>query len=212
MAIKIADEYVNSNPASGPYPGGSFKNSSTPTTQDGTPLEESWPNDIQGLLQAIILEAGLTPSGVPDTAVASQYLDGLKALFINDDRFELSGCSSRIAFSDLGQGNTPGGYAIVAATTLDLTIGDELRLEKIRWAVDDARDVGFAVFVDGADISNRIWFISKNNLEDFGPSVTVFTAASSKKHAVYIMVDYVSDTAGLPVDGGVWAKFGITRV
>jgi microcystin-dependent protein len=81
MAIRIADEYVNSHPADTDYPHGSFKNSTSPTSRDGTPLEAAWPNDIQGFLQGILAAGGVTPSGEPDTAVASDYLDALRAIF-----------------------------------------------------------------------------------------------------------------------------------
>lgn len=80
MAIVLKDEYANTNPADADYPQGSIKNSTSPATTDGTPVDELWGNDQQGLLQAILLEAGLTPSGVPDTARASQYLAGLKSI------------------------------------------------------------------------------------------------------------------------------------
>lgn len=74
MAVKIADLYLNTNPADANYPGGSFKNASSPTATDGTPFEEQWANDALGFLQALIALAGITPSGVPDTAIDSQHL------------------------------------------------------------------------------------------------------------------------------------------
>jgi hypothetical protein len=75
MAIRIEDQYpTRSTPADADYPEGSFKNDSTGTALDGTPLEKTWPNDIYGFLQALLDAAGITPSGSPDTAVASQYL------------------------------------------------------------------------------------------------------------------------------------------
>ena len=80
MAIKPADEYPNTNPADSNYPGGSAKNSSSPTATDGTPFEEVWVNDLWGFLQALIAAAGITPSGVPDTSVASQYLDAVRTI------------------------------------------------------------------------------------------------------------------------------------
>ena len=38
-------------------------------------------NDVQGLLQALLSGASLTPTGTPDTARSSQYLQALGALF-----------------------------------------------------------------------------------------------------------------------------------
>jgi hypothetical protein len=77
MAVKIADLYLNTNPADANYPGGSFKNASSPTATDGTPFEEQWANDMLGFMQALIALAGVVPSGVPDTAVNSQHLQAV---------------------------------------------------------------------------------------------------------------------------------------
>ncbi len=81
MAIVLKDEYTNVVPASADYPQGSIKNSTSPTTTDGTPVDELWGNDQQGFFQAILLASGTTPSGVPDTALVSQYLQGLMSVF-----------------------------------------------------------------------------------------------------------------------------------
>ena len=80
MAIKLSDEYTNANGPDASYPGGSFKNASTPTATDGTPFEEAWANDMLGFMQALLAAAGITPSGVPDTAVASQHLAAMRQL------------------------------------------------------------------------------------------------------------------------------------
>lgn len=80
MAIKVSDEYTNVNAPTADYPGGSFKNATSPTATDGTPFEEKWPNDIQGFLQALLASAGITASGVPDTAQISDYLNSLNIL------------------------------------------------------------------------------------------------------------------------------------
>jgi hypothetical protein len=77
MAIRFEDEYVNSNPADANYPEGSAKNTSTPTSTDGSPLEKAWVNDLLGILQKLIDVAGITPSGTPDTVLASEYFKSL---------------------------------------------------------------------------------------------------------------------------------------
>lgn len=81
MALVIETEYANSNAADTNYPQGSFKNRSGPGLYDGTPLEKAWPNDIYGLLQKLLDVVGITPSGVPDTVLASDYYDALVMLF-----------------------------------------------------------------------------------------------------------------------------------
>lgn len=82
MAIRIEDEYAQSVAADASYPGGSFKNVSTPGGSDGTPLEKAWANDFLGARDAILAAAGVGYSGAPDTAVASDLLDALNTLFV----------------------------------------------------------------------------------------------------------------------------------
>jgi len=82
MAIRIEDEYpAGSNPADASYPEGSFKNVSSAGAGDGTPYEEKWANDIQGVLQKLLSAAGITPSGSPDTVASSDYFDALEDIF-----------------------------------------------------------------------------------------------------------------------------------
>ncbi len=65
------------------YPHGKARNRSTPGDGTGTPWEERLVNDIFGFQQALLEEALVTPSGVPDAVGASQYLDALKLLISN---------------------------------------------------------------------------------------------------------------------------------
>lgn len=74
MALKISDQYANTTPPSADYPQGSFKNETTPGALNGTPLEKAWLDDIQGLLQALLVASGTTPTGSADTVQAPQYL------------------------------------------------------------------------------------------------------------------------------------------
>lgn len=78
MAIRLEDEYTNHIPANAEYPGGSIKPASSGAAFDGTPLGAVWGNDWLGFFQKIIADAGITPSGSPDTALTSQYFDGLR--------------------------------------------------------------------------------------------------------------------------------------
>jgi hypothetical protein len=66
--------------ASTDYPLGSARNVTTPGDGTGTPFVADLLNDTFGFQQAILSEAGITPSQSPDTAVDSQYLSGLTAL------------------------------------------------------------------------------------------------------------------------------------
>lgn len=66
------------NPADTNYPFGSIKDNTSPGANDGTPLSAVWGNDFEGFRQAAMTEAGITPSGLPDTAQDSQLLDAVK--------------------------------------------------------------------------------------------------------------------------------------
>ncbi len=59
------------------YPQGKAKDESAVGAGDGTPFQEDLLNDHFGFRQALLKEATVTPSEVPDTAVASQYLDAM---------------------------------------------------------------------------------------------------------------------------------------
>lgn len=87
MAIVISTEYTHAIAPSGDYPQGSFKNVSTPAGIDGTPLEKAWPNDLYGFLQRLLEETSTTPSGVPDTVLASDYFDALDTIIKRDFLF-----------------------------------------------------------------------------------------------------------------------------
>lgn len=66
------------NPADANYPFGSIKDNTSPGANYGTPLAAVWGNDWEGFAQAAMTEAGITPSGLPDTAQDSQLLEAVK--------------------------------------------------------------------------------------------------------------------------------------
>lgn len=81
MALIIENKYPGkSNAASAAYPFGSARNITTPGDSTGTPLEQAWLNDLFGFQQALLSSAGITPSGVEDTATVSQYLDASRII------------------------------------------------------------------------------------------------------------------------------------
>lgn len=81
MAISINDQYPGKTAGvNADYPQGQARNITTPGDGTGTPWEAAIVNDDQGFKQAILAEAGVAPSGTPDTAVDSQYLDALKTI------------------------------------------------------------------------------------------------------------------------------------
>ena len=101
MAIKPDSLFVGKiAAASTNYPLGSARNITTPGDGTGTPFLADLVNDTFGFYQAVLAEAGITPSENPDTAINSQYLDGLKALF-----YTKYGLGPRSAVTNLAQEN-----------------------------------------------------------------------------------------------------------
>lgn len=82
MAIRLDDKYPGRvTPGDPNYPDGSIKNETVPdSSDDGTPLDQLWGNDIEGLKQAVLGEANITPNDVPDTVLNTQWLQGFKAI------------------------------------------------------------------------------------------------------------------------------------
>lgn len=78
MALDQNAEYpVGTAAATGDYPEGSAVNSTSPGALDGYPWEKEQINDRFGLEQALLRLSGQAASGLPDTALISQYLKGI---------------------------------------------------------------------------------------------------------------------------------------
>ena len=58
-------------------PQGAFKNRTTPSSADGSFLEQRWVNDWSGLFSSILDAASITPNGTVDEVGSSQYFDAL---------------------------------------------------------------------------------------------------------------------------------------
>jgi hypothetical protein len=81
MAINPEARYAGKiAPSSLDYPYGSARNIASPGDGTGTPWEAALVNDIFGFQQALLSLAGVTPSGNPDKATASQYFEALWTL------------------------------------------------------------------------------------------------------------------------------------
>lgn len=76
--------YLRSGGTTPEYPYGSFKNETLADANDGTPLDNKWADDIQGFLQALLRQAEITPSGVPDTVLASDYFDSCASILVGN--------------------------------------------------------------------------------------------------------------------------------
>lgn len=81
MAINPAARYPTQTAVDGDWPYNAPKNIVAPGDDTGTPWDEDVVKDLWGFQQALLLQAGITPTDVPETPVASQYLDALNAIF-----------------------------------------------------------------------------------------------------------------------------------
>lgn len=81
MAINPETQYPGKiTPGSADYPYGAARNITTPGDGTGTPWEQAIVNDLFGLQQALLTVTGVVPSGTPDKANASQYLEAIQRL------------------------------------------------------------------------------------------------------------------------------------
>ena len=90
MAIKPIDRYPGRvDPADADYPFGKARDVTSPGDGTGTPWQQDIINDVLGMLQALLSEADVEPSGTPDTAQASQYLGAIRSItdWQNDIKF-----------------------------------------------------------------------------------------------------------------------------
>lgn len=81
MALDLSARYPGQLDVGDPgYPYGKGRNVDVEGDGNGTPYERDLLNDILGFHQALLVTAGIEPSEVPDTALASQYLQSLYRL------------------------------------------------------------------------------------------------------------------------------------
>lgn len=124
MAIKIYEQFAPfANPADGDYPYGSIKNDSIPGAEDGTPLDAIWANDMVGFTDALLAEAGIAPSGNPDTVGSSQRVDAISIISGNTTYPTIAAAKStslpsgkRFFTSEYSTGNGGGAEYLVYTT------------------------------------------------------------------------------------------------
>lgn len=123
MGFKPQD-LLNSTAPDANYPFGSLRDESNPgVSDDGTPIEEQIANDVQGGLQINYVKENITPSGNPDTVLASDTRDGQSRLSARGgDLTDVAGGGTCV----LGKINRPlnaGGPITVNLPTVDLYSG-----------------------------------------------------------------------------------------
>lgn len=103
MAINLDERYPGrANGKTLNYPQGSFKNRTSPTSKDGTYLEQDWANDQLAFFQSMMKDAGMAANGIVDTAQASQYFDALVKVVAN--RFPMMVTLAEVATLTVDQG------------------------------------------------------------------------------------------------------------
>lgn len=102
------------------YPHGKARNLTVEGDGSGTPFEQAWVNDLWGFQQALLAAAGITPSGTPDRVGASQYLDAIKAIILD----ELATPSGQLPIGGVGGVALSGPINITGFTTIGPTLSD----------------------------------------------------------------------------------------
>ena len=124
MAIRIFNKYSpRANAPDSDYPEGSIKNETVVGANDGTPLDQDWANDYEGFTAALLDDAGVTPSGLPDTLNASDRLNALKTVISNEVPLASTTVAGRIqiATSPEAQTGTDNTKAITPLTLKEVT-------------------------------------------------------------------------------------------
>ena len=113
MAINLNTQYSSKNvPISANYPYGQGMNVSAQGAGDAVPWEAAVFNDWNGYFQAVLSAASIVPSGTPDNAVTSQYLQALRGLFVQG----AENLVNRVV-SNLDANNLSGIYRVTATET-----------------------------------------------------------------------------------------------
>jgi hypothetical protein len=83
MALDLQVTYPAQVATDANYPQGKARNITVAGDGTGTPWDAALVNDWLGFFQGILASAGITPSGSPDNAVTSDYVDALIYLIKN---------------------------------------------------------------------------------------------------------------------------------
>jgi hypothetical protein len=113
MALKPSDRYPAQIDTDVAYPFGKARNAGSFQDGTGTPLEKDLVNDLFGMQQALLVAASLEPSGTPDSASVSQYLEAVRRVSLGVD------LRSRLALRRLDQLSSAATGSLSGAVTKD---------------------------------------------------------------------------------------------
>lgn len=150
MALDYALRYPGQIDTTDPngYPQGKAKNISSPGSGDGTPYEKDLVNDLFGLLQALLFRGSVTPSGVSDSATASDYFTALRKAVIGPmavANWVARAAQGTGAFNDVHYSES---------ADLFVAVGDAAYIETAREAVQNWTTRAFA----GSADMYGVWF------------------------------------------------------
>ncbi len=84
MARNLGTIYPGKVIVDGSNPDGTFKNETTPdVSNDGTPNEEQWQQDVWGWIAHLLNKVGVSPDGVQENEVTSQIYDAIQTAVRN---------------------------------------------------------------------------------------------------------------------------------
>lgn len=125
MAISPISKYPAQVDTDSHYPYGKARNKSGSSSNDGSPLEKDMLNDVWGFQQALLVSAGIAPSGTPEASDASQYLSALQAIFAPKNRYLVAQGTPAGAFSSFARSDNT--YAGISNADFDVSgtaVGD----------------------------------------------------------------------------------------
>lgn len=213
MALNPSTRYPGQIDASDPtgYPYGKAKNQTTLGDGTGTPFEKDLVNDIFGFQQALLSEAGITPSGTADAANASEYMEALYTLFgLKVDGGELvyvdsAGTptpKSRTIFIDPYNAMRSGWdnavqFAIDFAAIGSSASTDVARFPISSWLPDGAEITGLRVLVDPDStgvMTATLYSNAAGSSTGYPNATSVATASSSGATEQWIDLGVISST------------------
>lgn len=165
------------------YPQGKAQDITAPSDGTGTPWVAAIVNDIWGLQQALLLSSAIVPSGSPDDANTSDYLDALNTIF--------AGVGTPLNASEIVETDVAGLLQSVAKAASynkpfgtgagTVAEGDDSRFATIAGALNDAE----AFFIShtlanttaGGSSASTTWTVCPYNVEDHD-TLTVTLAAN----------------------------------
>ena len=167
------------------YPLGKARNVTTDKDGTGTPWERALINDLFGFQQALLAAGGVTASGDPDTAVASQYLQALQTLFAPKSKYILAAGNWNYAISWNGYSGTDWASANSEITALSMPVtvvaGDVVQVwldlnaytagvgsVRLAWNENGTEVDPTTISVATAAVSNRVLIVTSHTITHAG--------------------------------------------